>query len=136
MSLYRIFLSLLLISFILINNPYPALAGVCGDSILDFPYEQCDCGLVNGTSTSCPPNGKYCSSTCQEIVPPPPSLPPSPSSSPSLLPPPSLSPPPVIPPLVISVCGNHVTESPEQCDDGNCISGDGCSPICQWEVLH
>ena len=33
-----------------------------------------------------------------------------------------------------TVCGNNVVESPpEQCDDGNTASGDGCSSTCQLE---
>ncbi|HEY4240257.1 MAG TPA: DUF4215 domain-containing protein [Kofleriaceae bacterium] len=31
------------------------------------------------------------------------------------------------------VCGNGVTESGEQCDDGNTTGGDGCSATCQTE---
>jgi cysteine-rich repeat protein len=32
-------------------------------------------------------------------------------------------------------CGNNVTEPPEECDDGNTVSGDGCShPSCLPEV--
>jgi cysteine-rich repeat protein len=31
------------------------------------------------------------------------------------------------------VCGNGVTEPPEQCDDGNRNDGDGCSSNCQME---
>lgn len=30
-------------------------------------------------------------------------------------------------------CGNGVKEGSEQCDDGNTISGDGCSPLCRLE---
>ncbi len=30
-------------------------------------------------------------------------------------------------------CGNGVLEAPEQCDDGNLLNGDGCSPDCQLE---
>ena len=30
-------------------------------------------------------------------------------------------------------CGNGVTEPGEQCDDGNVISGDGCSATCHYE---
>lgn len=33
-----------------------------------------------------------------------------------------------------SVCGNGITESGEQCDDGNLVNGDGCSSNCQTEV--
>ena len=32
------------------------------------------------------------------------------------------------------VCGNSIIESGEQCDDGNTVSGDGCSSTCQTEV--
>ncbi|HEX7700208.1 MAG TPA: DUF4215 domain-containing protein, partial [Kofleriaceae bacterium] len=31
------------------------------------------------------------------------------------------------------VCGNHVVEGTEQCDDGNTMSGDGCSSTCTRE---
>jgi cysteine-rich repeat protein len=33
------------------------------------------------------------------------------------------------------LCGNEVTEFPEQCDDGNNINGDGCSSSCTIEQL-
>jgi len=32
-----------------------------------------------------------------------------------------------------AVCGNSKVESGEQCDDGNTVSGDGCSSICDTE---
>jgi len=32
-----------------------------------------------------------------------------------------------------STCGNGVLDGTEQCDDGNTVSGDGCSKICQIE---
>ena len=32
-----------------------------------------------------------------------------------------------------SICGNSILESGEICDDGNLITGDGCSSICQIE---
>ncbi len=31
------------------------------------------------------------------------------------------------------VCGDGVVESPEECDDGNTVSGDGCSATCKIE---
>jgi len=31
------------------------------------------------------------------------------------------------------LCGNGVLEAAEACDDGNNISGDGCSATCQFE---
>jgi uncharacterized repeat protein (TIGR01451 family) len=33
-----------------------------------------------------------------------------------------------------SVCGNTIVEGEEQCDDGNTVSGDGCSEDCRREV--
>ena len=37
--------------------------------------------------------------------------------------------------VLAAVCGNGVWESPpEQCDDGNTTSGDGCSSTCQLEL--
>jgi cysteine-rich repeat protein len=36
-------------------------------------------------------------------------------------------------PKPISVCGNNVLETGEQCDDGNSVNGDGCSNICKIE---
>jgi cysteine-rich repeat protein len=33
-----------------------------------------------------------------------------------------------------SICGNGMQEHAEQCDDGNTIAGDGCSPRCQDEA--
>ncbi|MDP3734415.1 MAG: DUF4215 domain-containing protein, partial [Nanoarchaeota archaeon] len=32
-----------------------------------------------------------------------------------------------------AVCGNSIIEGSEQCDDGNTVSGDGCSSTCQSE---
>jgi cysteine-rich repeat protein len=34
---------------------------------------------------------------------------------------------------VVPVCGNKVLEAPEECDDGDLDSGDGCSDKCQVE---
>ena len=34
----------------------------------------------------------------------------------------------------IIICGNNIIESPEECDDGNTVSGDGCSVSCQVET--
>ena len=35
-----------------------------------------------------------------------------------------------------SVCGNGIIEPGEQCDDGNTVSGDGCSSTCQIEASY
>jgi len=32
-------------------------------------------------------------------------------------------------------CGNGTVEPPEMCDDGNTVSGDGCSSTCQLEPM-
>ena len=37
---------------------------------------------------------------------------------------------------VESICGNQVVEGNEQCDDGNVISGDGCSEKCEIENIE
>jgi len=37
-------------------------------------------------------------------------------------------------PTVGAVCGNGIIEAGEECDDGNTVSGDGCSSTCQIEV--
>lgn len=37
--------------------------------------------------------------------------------------------------MCIAVCGDGVIEPPEQCDDGNTTSGDGCSATCNWETI-
>jgi len=36
-------------------------------------------------------------------------------------------------PTVGAVCGNGIIEAGEECDDGNTVSGDGCSSTCQIE---
>jgi cysteine-rich repeat protein len=48
---------------------------------------------------------------------------------------PTVSPTPTPTPTAIAVCGNGVwqNEPPEQCDDGNTESGDGCDAHCQLE---
>jgi len=52
------------------------------------------------------------------------------SSNTNYMPPTTTLPPP---PSV--VCGNGMKESGEECDDGNKISGDGCSSDCRVEVV-
>ena len=51
-------------------------------------------------------------------------------------PPPIDAPPPRPDAGVITACGDHVTQPPEQCDDGNAISGDGCEPDCTLSVAE
>ena len=33
------------------------------------------------------------------------------------------------------LCGNHVLDPNEDCDDGNRVEGDGCSSLCQYEAV-
>jgi fibro-slime domain-containing protein len=33
-------------------------------------------------------------------------------------------------------CGDGIAVPPEQCDDGNTVAGDGCSPTCRVEIGH
>ena len=40
---------------------------------------------------------------------------------------------PIEKPIVVSVCGNNVVETGEECDDGNKMGGDGCSISCRIE---
>src|SRR5207237_8379569 len=34
---------------------------------------------------------------------------------------------------IAHVCGNGIVDLGEQCDDGNLVGGDCCSPTCQFE---
>lgn len=36
--------------------------------------------------------------------------------------------------VLAPVCGNHIIETGETCDDGNIISGDGCNSLCLLEI--
>lgn len=89
-----------------------AQARVCSNGVID-PGEQCD-----------PPNGTSCGSDCQYTY----SISAVPNDG-----------------LVLkndggilfphsSVCGDGVKESDEGCDDGNTVSGDGCSATCTDEA--
>ena len=40
---------------------------------------------------------------------------------------------PGMPGCALPVCGDGVVEALEACDDGNTVSGDGCSASCSWE---
>jgi fibro-slime domain-containing protein len=37
---------------------------------------------------------------------------------------------------VAARCGDGIVALPEQCDDGNTVAGDGCSPTCKVEIGH
>jgi cysteine-rich repeat protein len=34
----------------------------------------------------------------------------------------------------VTTCGNRTVEGAEECDDGNSVAGDGCSPSCRREI--
>ena len=34
----------------------------------------------------------------------------------------------------VAMCGNREVERGEECDDGNLAAGDGCSPVCRFEI--
>ena len=36
---------------------------------------------------------------------------------------------------LIAECGNNIVEPEEECDDGNTVDGDGCSSLCEIEVV-
>jgi len=36
--------------------------------------------------------------------------------------------------ICVSLCGNGVLNSGEECDDSNILNGDGCSDTCQEET--
>ncbi len=82
---------------------------VCGDGILSGT-EPCD----DGNTTS----GDGCSATCE--------IEPGYACAPSATPPPASV-------CHATVCGDGKKEGTEQCDDGNLIPYDGCSPACAIE---
>ena len=99
--------------------------GVCGDGTVD-PLEQCD-----------PPDGVTCDKQCQTI--------PIACGNGIVQPGEQCEPPntntcdaschtvefPVEFP--VEFCGDEILESNEECDDGNTVSGDGCSSDCRIE---
>ena len=60
-----------------------------------------------------------------------PTFPGVPSPTPTATQVPTATPSPGAP----AVCGNGILEVGEQCDDGNVISGDGCSAACSYELI-
>ncbi len=80
---------------------------VCGDGKIDSG-EECDYGANNGVPCNPPYGGSctYCSDTCEKII------------------------------LTGGYCGDgNIDSGYEECDDGNNINGDGCSAICQVELI-
>jgi len=97
----------------------------CGNAWLE-EYEQCD----DGNQVS----GDGCSASCllEVVVEPEPEEPELPEE-------PEIPEEPELPELPEEpsqpVCGNLLLEFPEQCDDGNEVSGDGCSDLCLEEPI-
>lgn len=106
-------------------------AAACGDGMV-AGGEQCDDGNTE--------DGDGCSSTCR-LQPVTEVIPPSSTQTPKTIihhfrcfyPDPAPTPRRQI--CVETTCGNGVVEpnSTEQCDDGNNVAFDGCSPSCQLE---
>jgi fibro-slime domain-containing protein len=86
---------------------------VCGNGVVD-PGETCD----DGNATS----GDGCSSTCQTE--PGWQCPDTPSDAGA----------PTGGKCIQIKCGDGIVETGEECDDGNAVSGDGCSATCQIET--
>lgn len=86
-------------------------SGVCGDAVVNPPFEKCDVGNLNGVNGSgctsdcrlsghCTTSGATCASAAD-----------CPSGE--------------------GCCGDGHVDGPEQCDDGNTFSDDLCSAHCQ-----
>lgn len=87
------------------STPAGAIAGICGDSVVQSPAEDCDDGILNGAA------GDSCSSTCLFV-----GVSACTYSGEK------------------NCCGDgDASEKGKECDDFNSTSGDGCSSICLLE---
>ena len=93
------------------DDPGRAQSGAVG-SCIPNKTSPCLCGLETGSQT-CKDDGTYTVCDCKT------------EASPS---PPETTPPPTAP---TATCGNGKVDTDESCDDGNAISGDGCSASCE-----
>jgi cysteine-rich repeat protein len=88
---------------------------VCGNSLVGPPAEDCDTANLNGASCvslgfasgslACVPAGQANECFFNTAG------------------------------CVASICGNGVTETGEECDDGNANNGDSCSSLCLFEII-
>jgi fibro-slime domain-containing protein len=106
-------------------TPGAACITVCGDGIV-AGNEQCDMGALNGTGAGC---NATCSVdtgfACVASTPPPGADAGADAGSDGAAPPQSV--------CHKTVCGDGIVDGTEQCDDGNLIAYDGCSPTCTIE---
>lgn len=107
-----------------------------GDPPYSYPGQQwsSDAGAGQQDLTKDSGPGGPTGQDAGTVTPPPP--PPSGQDAGTTPPPPP--PPPsnqdAGTPTPVAVCGNGILEAGEQCDDGNTVSGDGCSSTCQIEA--
>ena len=91
-----------------VNSPMPSLCTYCGDAKV-IGTEVCDDGTNDGIGCAVGCLGAALDWSCTSGS----------TTSPS---------------VCTSLCGNSVLNAGEQCDDGNIVSGDGCSSTCTIEA--
>jgi cysteine-rich repeat protein len=93
----------------------------CGDGVVNQSTETCDDGNTvaeDGCSATCQTETDLCSNLPSYQLTVPTGYERNQDGTCTLIP----------------VCGNGTKETGEQCDDGNTVSGDGCSATCQTET--
>ncbi len=123
-------------SLCLYDSTAMSITQTCGNGILETETgEQCDDGNAidgDGCSVACsletPPTvcgNLICEADETSMTCPTDCMGGSSSSSSSLS--------PLPPPPPMGYCGDLIVQTPETCDDGNMINGDGCSMTCEIE---